>query len=179
MRQVLLLRGINLGPRRRIPMAELRALLAEAGFADVATHLGSGNIVLSAIDPVEATATRVSALIGERFGFEVPVVGRTGDELAAVLDRDPIEGAADDPRRYQVTFFAAPPAPAGLARLRELATEAERVAAHGRELYTWHPEGIARSKLAAALTGRELGTMATTRNWATVTRLRELASTAG
>lgn len=171
-----MLRGINLGPNRRVPMAELRGLLGDAGYQDVATYVQSGNIVLSSDEAPEALERAVAALISEHFGFDVPVVCRTAQELAAVVAHDPIPGAADDPKRYQVTFLTAEPDDDVVAGLAERATETERVAAHGRELYTWHPDGIARSKLATSLTAKTLGVGATARNWTTVRTLAEMAS---
>jgi uncharacterized protein (DUF1697 family) len=175
-RHVLLLRGINLAGKRRVPMAELRGMLSEAGYADVATYVQSGNIVLSSPTALSELETAVSALITEGFGLEVPVVGRTAEELAAIVARDPIPGAAEDPKRYQVTFLAQPPPAAALERLGGLAISTERMAVDGRELYTWHPDGIARSKLAVNLTAKALGVSATARNWTTVTTLAEMAS---
>jgi uncharacterized protein (DUF1697 family) len=174
-RHVLLLRGINLGPSRRVPMADLRALLTEAGFDDVATHGQSGNIVLcSELDPV-SLQDRAAELIAGRFGVTVPVLIRGADELAAVVAHDPLDGAAQDPRRYQVTFLAQAPPAEIVETLRGLATGSERLAVAGRELYSSHPDGIARSKLAARLTDTVLGESATVRNWATVTTLARLA----
>jgi uncharacterized protein (DUF1697 family) len=175
-RHVLLLRGINVGPHRRIPMADLRARLEQAGYADVATYVQSGNVVLSADGTPDEVAAAVGRLISENFGFDVPVLARTRDQLAAVVAHDPIDGAAADPKRYQVTFLTAAPSPEALQRLRTRATESERIAVHGRELYSWHPDGIARSKLASALTVKELGAGATARNWTTITTLVQMAA---
>jgi len=171
-----MLRGINLGPARRVPMPELRALLTGAGYTDVATYVQSGNIVLSGDEPLEQLEPAVAALIEDHFGFEVPVIGRSAQQLAAVLAHDPIPGAAQDPKHYQVTFLASEPAADVVAGLAERAGETERVVAHGRELYSWHPDGIARSKLATSLTAKALGASATARNWTTVTMLAEMAS---
>jgi uncharacterized protein (DUF1697 family) len=175
-RQVLLLRGINLGPTRRVPMADLRALLSGAGYEDVATYVQSGNIVLGSPATPAELEPAVGELISSRFGFEVPVCARSAAELATVLAHDPIPGAADEPKRYQVTFLAERAPAAAVRRLQQLAAGAERVAAHGRELYTFHPDGIARSKLARSLTAAELGMAATARNWTTVRTLAEMAS---
>jgi uncharacterized protein (DUF1697 family) len=175
MRQVLLLRGINLGPNRRVPMAELRALFTEAGYGDVQTYVQSGNVVLGAPagpDDLERAAQR---LISERFGIDVPVVARTRDELAAVVALNPLGEVATNPKRYQVSFLAAEPDPGVVTRLQAAAIGDERLVAHGRELYAWHPDGVARSKLWNALAGTGLGTVATARNWTTVTTLLEMA----
>lgn len=173
---MLLLRGINLGPRRRIPMAELRALLGE-DYEDVATYVQSGNVVLSAAErSASKLAAAVSARISEHFGFEVPVIARSHAELQAVIAHDPIDGAAADPKHYQVTFLERAPAEDAMQRLRELAAASERIAVEGREIYSFHPDGIARSKLAASLSAAQLGVGATSRNWTTVTTLARMAA---
>ncbi len=66
--------------------------------------------------------------------------------------------------------------PRAVTRLQELAHESERIAVHGREVYAWHPDGVARSKLWNALAGKDLGVTATARNWTTVNRLLEMAA---
>jgi uncharacterized protein (DUF1697 family) len=74
-----------------------------------------------------------------------------------------------------VTFLAAKPSRKLVNELAALANEGERLAARGRELYAWHPAGVARSKLWARLAGKDLRVSATSRNWTTVTKLLELA----
>ncbi|MGH2889342.1 MAG: DUF1697 domain-containing protein [Solirubrobacteraceae bacterium] len=172
---VLLLRGVNLGPTRRLPMADLRALLRQAGYGDVRTYLQSGNVVLDAdSDSPEPVAATVAALIAKHFRFEVPIVARGAAELAAVVERNPLGAVADDPKRYQVSFLSAPLSRQVARRLVAAAVPPELVAIDGREIYAWHPNGIARSKLWNAVSGR-LGVTATARNWATVSTLLELA----
>jgi uncharacterized protein (DUF1697 family) len=174
MRQVLLLRGINLG-NRRVAMAGLRELLDGAGYQDVQTYVQSGNVVLcSRASPadLERDSTR---LISERFGFEVPVIVRTRDDLARVVARDPLGAVADNHKRYQVSFLASELAPDVVDRLRALVVEPEALVIEGREVYAWHPAGVARSKLWNALAGKTLGVGATSRNWTTVKTLLEMA----
>ena len=175
MRQIVLLRGVNLGPRNRIAMPELRKLLEAAGFADVRTYVQSGNIVLSTRRTPESTATACEKLIAAELGREIPAVVRTGDELAEVVRRNPLAGVADDPKRYQVSFLDREPDPGMIERLSAAAADGERMEAIGREIYAWHPAGIARSKMWAALAGKGLGAKATARNWTTVTTLLEMA----
>jgi uncharacterized protein (DUF1697 family) len=172
---VLMLRGINLGRTRRVPMADLRALFGEAGYANVRTYVQSGNVVLTGVSEPAELEREAQRLISERFGFDVPVVARTRDELAAVVELNPLGDVAEDPKRYQVSFLSEEPDAETVDRLAELAAQSERLAAHGRELYAWHPEGVARSKLWNALAGKGLGVTATARNWTTVTTLLEMA----
>ncbi len=170
-RQIVLLRGVNLGARNRIAMSELRELLARAGFADVRTHLQSGNVVLTSDAPPEQLARESERHIAEHFGLDLQVVVRTRDELAAVVRRNPLATVADDPRRYHVNFLAAEPSAEALSKLAAAVLETERLTVIGRELYTWQPEGIAGSRLSRLLTGPGLGVTATARNWRTVTSL--------
>ena len=174
-RHVVLLRGINLGSRNRIAMPKLREVLAEAGFEDVQTYLQSGNVVLSSDAAPEKVAREVERLIAERLELEIQVVARTCDELAEVVRRDPLGDVAANPKRYQVSFLDGELGPDVVRKLEAAAAPQERFVVAGREVYAWHPEGVARSKLWALLAGRGLGVTATARNWTTVTKLLGLA----
>jgi uncharacterized protein (DUF1697 family) len=173
--QIVLLRGINIGPRNRIAMPELREALEEAGFEGVRTYVQSGNVVLSSKSTPAETARRVERLIRDRFGLEIAVVVRTRAELARVVKKNPLGKVARDPKRHQVSFLAERLDGETKQKLAATALEQERVVFDGREIYAWHPAGVARSKLWAALAGKQLGVDATARNWTTVTKLLELA----
>lgn len=175
MRQIVLLRGVNLGPRNRVSMSALRELLTAAGFADVRTYLQSGNVVLSGDASADALARRCRELIASEFGLEIDAVARTRNELAAVVAHNPLAQVASDPKRYQVSFLQQELDPSVVAKLAALAAEGEQLVASGRELYAWHPHGVGRSKLAAGLAARSLPVVATARNWATTTSLLALA----
>jgi uncharacterized protein (DUF1697 family) len=174
-RQIVLLRGINVGSHNRVAMPELRELLAEAGFDDVRTYVQSGNVVLTSGQRPDRLARRCERLIAERFGLEVAVVARTRDELAAVVERDPLGDVATNPKRYQVSFLDAELDAGTVRKLEQARAEPERLAVIGREVYAWHPEGAARSRLWTLLAGKGLGVTATSRNWTTVTKLLEVA----
>jgi uncharacterized protein (DUF1697 family) len=176
---IVMLRGINLGPARRVPMAELRTLFSEAGYEDVRTYVQSGNIVLRSTAKPAELERNAARLISERFGFDVPVIVRTRADLARVVKRNPLGDVADNPKRYQVSFLSAEPDSSVSGRLESLAAETEAVVLHGREIYAWHPDGVARSKLWNELAGKKLGDTATARNWTTVTTLLEMASEEG
>ena len=170
-----MLRGINIGSRRRVPMADLRALFTDAGYGDVQTYVQSGNVVLDAPAGGAELEREAAALISSRFGFEVPVVVRTARQLAAVVKRNPLGDVAIEPKRYQVSFLTGKPSVSVVRALEEAAVGEERVVCHGREIYAWHPDGVARSKLWNALASQGLGVTATARNWTTVLAILELA----
>lgn len=175
MRQIVLLRGINLGARNRVAMAQLRALLTSAGFADVRSYLQSGNVVLSSDTSPQELARECERQIARGFGLDIDVVVRTRAELAEVVDRNPLGEVALNPKRYQVSFLSAELEAETVRSIAALALAPERLVAIGRELYAWHPDGVARSRLWTRLAGRGLGVTATARNWTTVTNLLALA----
>ena len=172
---IVLLRGINIGSRNRIAMPALREALAEAGFDDVRSYVQSGNIVLASSAKADAVAARIQRLIAKEFGLDIAVIVRTRAQLAKVVELNPLGKVAKNHKRYQVSFLDAKPTRDVIARVEAAAVDDERVVAHGREIYAWHPGGVARSKLWALLAGKQLGTTATARNWTTVTKLLDLA----
>lgn len=173
-RQIALLRGINLGARA-VGMAELREALEGNGHEDVRTLLRSGNVVLTSPETGGALEARLERELTDAFGFAIPVVVRTRDELAEAIDRNPLGRVAVNPSRYTVTFLSHPIPRARVRELEQLAVPPEALAAAERELYSWHPDGIARSALAAELARTKGGAVGTNRNWNTVTRLLALA----
>jgi uncharacterized protein (DUF1697 family) len=165
-RLVALLRGINLGSKRRVAMADLRALLSELGYEDVRTVLASGNVVFTG--PKAKAREKLEAALKERFEMDIDVVVRTMDELRAVVDADPFKDEADNPTRYFVVFCDVKP------RVEQLAGEdfaPDKFAAGKREVYAWCPDGMQNSRLMKALGKPGLAGTATARNWATVNKL--------
>jgi uncharacterized protein (DUF1697 family) len=174
-KHIVLLRGINIGSRNRVAMPRLREVLTDAGFEDVKTYVQSGNVVLSATGSSEELARKCERLIAKEFGLDVSVVTRTRAQLAKVVERNPLGPVAVDPKRYQVTFLDGKLSADAVRKLETAAVPSERFVVDGREVYAWHPEGAARSKLWALLAGRSLGVTATARNWTTITSLLALA----
>lgn len=173
--RIVLLRGINIGSRNRIAMGELRDALSGAGFENVRTYLQSGNAVVSSNASLEAIERECESLIERQFGLTIEVVARTGEQLADVVKRDPLGKVASNPKRYQVSFLGEELAREMVEQIEAAAVAPELVAVSGREVYAWHPEGVARSPLWALLASRKLGVRSTARNWTTVTSLLELA----
>src|SRR5262249_19748044 len=165
----------NLGSTNRIAMPALREALTDVGFEDVRTYLQSGNIVLSSNAKAKDVARTTEQLIKAEFGLDIPVVVRTRAPLRKVGELNPLANVAKNPKRYQVSFLDAEPSRDVVRRIEAAAAPGERVVVHGREIYAWHPDTIARSRLWALLAGQSLGVIATARNWATVRKLLELA----
>ncbi len=164
---IALLRGINVGGNRMVPMAALRELFAELGYWDVQTHLQSGNVIFraaAALKPATIAAACERA-IDDRFKAPIRVILRTQRELRAVLKREPFPGA--DPSRVVVMFCAA--APRG--RIDPARSPHDVAVIAGREIIIHCPRGQAGSKLTLAYLEKTLATTCTGRNWRTVTAL--------
>jgi uncharacterized protein (DUF1697 family) len=171
--QVILLRGINVGGHHQVPMAELKALAGDLGHREPRTYVNSGNLVIESDRDTADVAAELEPALAERFGFDIPVMIRSGAEIAAILAANPYPDG--DPKQVTIAFTADDIEPGAHDRMAELADAAERFRLAGREAYIDFAGGLGRSKLAAHL-GRALGTPATTRNLRTVTKLAELAA---
>jgi len=171
-----LLRGVNVGGHNKVPMAELRAALTDDGFDDVASYIASGNIVLRADD---CQPERVSAVIAERFGLDIAVVVRSGDQIRAAIEANPFtELAAENPKAVHCFFTSSPVDDEALSGFDHGRYAPDRVATGAGELLAAYPDGMARSKLTTAVLDRVAGGPTTARNWNTVLKLETMVTAA-
>jgi uncharacterized protein (DUF1697 family) len=173
---VALLRGVNVGKANRVPMAELRALLADLGYTRLATLLNSGNAAFHARRGTPAShAKAIAAALAGRLKVQVPVVVKSAKELDAIIDANPI--AADDSLypRLLVAFVQDAKRLTNLAVIGSLVVAPERFERGSQAAYLFCARGILESKAAAALLGKA-GGAATSRNWATALKLQALAN---
>jgi uncharacterized protein (DUF1697 family) len=186
---VALLRGINLGGKNKVAMADLRTLVAGLGHTDVSTYIQSGNVLFTAPDDPDCavTARVITEAIAATLGVTSPVVVVTREELAQILADNPFPGEPD-PRRVHAVVLSEPPWPELEVKLdaaRAKSAKAggtDEVIAAGRTLYLHTPDGYGRSVLAEALlrvvSSPKSGATGTARNWATMTKLLELCDAA-
>jgi uncharacterized protein (DUF1697 family) len=168
---VAMLRGINVGGRHRVPMAELRALCGGLGWGNVRTYIQSGNVIFEAEGSETSLATTLAQALGAQFGFAVPVVVRSAASLLATRDRCPFPAAELPPTTLHVAFLSAVPDAAAVARLDPNRSPPDRFAVVADAMYLHTPIGAADSKLTVDWMERCLGGTATARNWRTVTEL--------
>lgn len=166
---VALLRGVNVGGKNKLPMADLVRICREAGCQDVKTYIQSGNVVCRSEAPERELATRIAAGIEAQAGLRVPVVVRTRAELAAVSSH-PLEAEPD-----LVMFLADAPGPEALARLDPARSPGDTYLVRGREVFLRCGRGLADTRLTNDYFDRTLRTTSTGRNWRTVQKLLELA----
>jgi uncharacterized protein (DUF1697 family) len=172
-RYVALLRGINVGGRQKLKMADLRALLSDLGYHEVATLLQSGNAVFTAESgSPELFAADIQTRLADETGLTVTVMVRTADDLRRVVEQIPFE--IRDPAKCAVAFLSNPVDPGQIAAIDHQSFAPEELVAGERELYLYFPGGMGRSKLLPILARDTFGP-ATVRNWNTTTRLLDLA----
>jgi uncharacterized protein (DUF1697 family) len=189
---VALLRGINLGGRNRVAMADLRALVGELGHSGVSTYIQSGNVLFTVAPdaspgPGETTglADAMTAAIAAKLGVTAPVVVLTREELAGVVAANPFPDEPN-PKCVHAVFRAAPAGEELLSRIAQAESAAaakgsrDTIRSIGRTLYLHTPDGFGRSDLAVALmriTGSPSGgATGTARNWSTTLKLLALCA---
>jgi len=170
---VALLRGINVGGRNKIPMADLRDLLVALGFADAKSLLQSGNLVFRSDRRTGAKLEQLlEAETKKRFDLSIDFLVRSAVEWEMVVSRNPFPDAAEhDPSHLLVMFLKTTPAAKDVQALQAAIVGPEVVHADGNHLYAVYPAGIGDSKLTNTLIERKLGARGTGRNWNTILKL--------
>ncbi len=175
---IALLRGINVSGHKMIKMEDLKRVLAETGFTGLKTYIQSGNIIFRSgqADPARLCA-EIAAKILEHFGFEVPVVIRTREELESVSKNNPfLPGKPDESAKLHVTFLSDVAANDLENRIMEVSFLPDEFVIKGKEVYLYCPNGYGNTKLTNQLFESRLKVTATTRNWKTVERLVKMTS---
>lgn len=170
-RYAALMRAVNVGGKGSLPMADVREMLAKAGFDDPQTLLASGNaIVGSDLAPAEIER-RFEAGIEDRFGFKTDVLVRDVDQLKRVMAQNPFPDFAEARPSTFIVYFLRGEPDGDLADLKPFCVFGEAIAAGPGCLYLCYPEGSGNSKLAGATIERKLRVRGTGRNWNTVGKL--------
>ncbi len=179
---VAMLRGINLGSRNRVPMADLRTLASSLGFDDIRTYVQSGNLVFSSDVARSRIAPTLAKGIHNAFDVDVPVLVRTKEELVGTCISNPFaeEGFVPDnqPTLFHVTFLDGIPDPGRVDGIADLAVryDPDTFRMVGSDIFLSIPGGYGETKLTNALFEKRLGVPATTRNWKSVVALTHMAN---
>lgn len=173
---IALLRGINVGGRNKVPMADLRSLAEGLGWGEVRTYIQSGNLVFEADGKQARLEAALEVAIEERFGLEIPVLVRSAADWQAFVEENPFPEESDsEPNLVMLALPKDPPQAEAVELLEERAAGGERVLRVGDALWIHYASGSGRSKLSPAVLDRCVGSPVTTRNWRTVLKIDELA----
>lgn len=174
MKYIVFLRGINVGGRRKIKMADLRALLTDNGFENVKTYIQSGNVFLeySAAVSVSKITSTIASIIFEKYGFDVKVVVKTVDNIQTITDEMPQSVLSDLPlNRVFAMLLDVIPEPKKVENLLQQDFSPEVIVINKDVVYFSCPDGISKSKLNNNFIEKKLGVSGTTRNYKTIKKL--------
>jgi uncharacterized protein (DUF1697 family) len=173
---VVLLRAVNVGGTKKLPMAEFRKLLEGLGYKRVETYIQSGNAVFDAAGPPAKAAKAIAVALEKLMGGPVGVLLRTHEDLGRIIAENPYatEAAADGARVHAV-FLSGIPAEAATAGLKKIPARSDRYHHTGDTLYLHLPDGAGESKFTAKTLDKILGVYVTARNWNTVVKLHEMS----
>ena len=174
---IAMLRGINIGPHKRMKMEELRASCEGLGFAGVKTYIQSGNVIFRAakLSPA-ALSKKLGECILKDFGFSAEVISRSREEMKEIIDDNPfMKERGIDTSKLHVVFLPHAPTAAALKKLLELTLAPDRTHSSGKEIYFYFPNGVSGSSLWKHPLDKVLSVAGTMRNWNTVNKLYEMA----
>ncbi|MGA8150576.1 MAG: DUF1697 domain-containing protein [Terriglobales bacterium] len=173
---IALLRGINVGGHKRVPMERLRAMFEKLGFAQVATYIQSGNVVFEAGKHAPADLSKkIEERILAEFGFSASVITRTPEELGKAIQNNPFpKESGNDPSKVYIAFLSQVPRADAAKKLGALATTSEQLHHSDKEIYLCYRDGMGRAKLTGSVLEKALEVTATARNWNTVNQLYQM-----
>lgn len=174
---IAILRGINVSGNRTIKMDALRQMFSDMGFAGVKSYIQSGNVIFQSdnCDDI-ALEERISAQILNRFGFEVPAIIISYDELKVIVDSNPyLLDKSKDANHLHITFLATKPDEWLIEKLNTEENLTDEFQFGERAVYLYCPNGYSKTKLSNGFIENRLKVTATTRNWKTCNELMALA----
>jgi uncharacterized protein (DUF1697 family) len=174
---IALLRGINIGPHKRMKMEKLVASCVSCGFSGAKTYIQSGNVVLKAPTmPHEKLSKKLEAQIVSDFGFSADVISRTKEELGKIIaDNALLRQRAIDPEKLHVVFLPESPSPEAIKKLQSLTLAPDLLRVAEKEIYFYFPNGVSGSSLWKHPLDKVLKVSGTMRNWSTVNKLYAMA----
>lgn len=169
---IALLRGLNVGGHKKLKMAALKLLFEGLGFENVVTYIQSGNVVFSA-NEANGLAERISKEIKKQFGWEIPVLVKTANDIAKILKDCPFEESKKTEAYFML--FATPPNQELMNTVAEISYPNEEFFLASECVYIYFGNGYGNAKLNNNFFEKKLEVAATTRNYRTLAKLVELA----
>ncbi len=174
-----ILRGINVGGQKKILMADLKALYEKLGFKNVSTYIQSGNVIFESNEKFSDTelAKKIEIAIDRKYGFEVVVIIRSLEEMKDTISSNPfLKEKNSDTKRLYVTFLSEIPAKENVESIGNVDFSPDRFIIFEKVVYIYVDNGYGETKISNNFFEKKLKVKATTRNWNTVNKLSDLAS---
>ncbi|MCH4824406.1 DUF1697 domain-containing protein [Gramella lutea] len=175
MKKIAILRGINVGGKRKILMADLKALFEKTGLENIKTYIQSGNIIFNSNSNNFELEKILENSIRERFGFNVPVIVRNSDELQNSITHNPFYNKNADINKLHLTFLKEKPSKEYLDEIQSFNYEPDNFKIDGQNVFLFIDGKYHKTKLSNTFFEKKLKVGATTRNWKTVLKLIELS----
>ena len=175
MKYIILLRGINVSGKNIIKMAPFRELLAGHGFKNINTYIQSGNISLEAnVSTNLELENKISKIIKEEYGYIVPVIARDKKYVNKVISDQPYDLDTHDFKRLAVTFLENKPSNDKIEALRKYDFSPDKFTIFDDIVYVFCPTGFGKTKITNVFFEKKLGVKATSRNWRTSLKLKNM-----
>lgn len=173
-RKIAILRGINVGGKRKILMADLKILCEKLEFKDIETYIQSGNLIFNSKIENPELENIIEKSIKEKFGFDVPTIVRNSNELRTCIDKNPYVDKDADINQLHLTFLKDKPTNENLEKLLTYNYEPDKFKIHEKNVFLFCEGKYHKSKLTNNFFEKKLKVGATTRNWKTILKLIEL-----
>jgi len=178
-KKIAILRGINVGGRRKILMADLRSLFEKLGFQEAQTYIQSGNVLFhtdSSTSNIEI-ATKLEQAITKQYDFDVPVIVIDANQLKKLANKNPFyKNEKIDITHLHLTFLKEPPSKENRLKTEKYNYEPDQFVVNNQGVFVYCEDKYHQSKLTNTFFEKKLKVAATTRNWKTVMKLMELCS---
>jgi len=173
--KIAILRGINVGGKRKILMVDLKSLCEKLGWKEVRTYIQSGNVIFNSTEQNAELENTLENAIAEKFGFDVPVIVRSSNELQISIDKNPFYDNDADVTQIHLTLLKENPIDEDVKQIQTFNYEPDRFVINDKEVFIYCEGKYHQSKLTNNFFEKKLKVGATTRNWKTVLKLIELS----
>jgi uncharacterized protein (DUF1697 family) len=174
-RKIGILRGINVGGKRKILMADLKSMCEELSLKNVTTYIQSGNLIFNSDKPNSELENDLERAIAEKYGFDVPVIVRTKKELENSINNNPFFDKDADIKQLHLTFLKEIPSKENLEKILTFNYDPDKFKIDSKDTFIFCSGKYHESKLTNNFFEKQLKIGATTRNWKTVMKLSELS----
>jgi uncharacterized protein (DUF1697 family) len=171
---IAILRGINVGGKHKLPMADLREVLSSEGLDNVQTYIQSGNVVFRAEEEnTKVMAKHITRLIKNRWGYNVPVIVMNADDFSEILSVNPFSTFRDISVLH-ITYLDENSDPEQINSLSGIQDPPNDFAIGKRAVYMYCPDGYSKTRLTNTFIENKLKVTATTRNMKTSLVLQKM-----
>lgn len=175
-RKIAVLRGINVGGKRRILMVDLKSLCEKLGWQNVESYIQSGNLIFNSDKPNSELENDLEKAIEERFGFSVPVIVRSSKELKSSIEKNPFYEESASIDQLHLTLLKEKPPQENTELIQNYVSEPDSFEVIDKDVFILCKGKYHKTKLTNNFFEKKLLTGATTRNWKTVLKLCEMSN---